>query len=177
MNPVSQIPQEPAPAGRPSNEAGYLTIVAALVLLALISLVGFSASRIAGNEVTLARNEFVYRRNFYRAEGAALEAADRLARIPDLRANPPSWLETATGLLDEETVKGYWDHSAAGGDPVVPEPGRVDPEHTLFLAGYEGVAPGASLDMSRPTIHTVSIFGRCTWDGTTIIKMGFRLAH
>jgi len=177
VNTLRQHSEEPVPAPLPASEAGYLTIVAALVLLALISLVGFSASRIAGTEVTLARNELVYKRNFYRAEGAALEAADRLARTQDLRANPPAWLETTTGLLDEETVTAYWDNSSAGGDPVVPEPARVDPEHALFLAGYEGPAPGASLDMSRPTIHAVSIFGRCSWDGTTVIKMGFRLAY
>ncbi len=159
------------------NENGYLTIVAALVILALISLIGFSSSRIAGTEVTLARNEYVYKRNFYRAEGAALEAADRLLRISDLRANPPRWMETVSGALDEETLPAYWEHTTAGGDPVVPEPAHIDPEHALFLAGHEGVAPGASLDMSRPTIHAISIFGRCTGDGTSIIKMGFRAAY
>ncbi|MEJ5360094.1 MAG: hypothetical protein WHT06_15650 [Desulfobacterales bacterium] len=159
------------------NEEGYLTIVAALVILTLISLIGFSSSRIAGTEVSLARNELVYKRNFYRAEGAVLEAADRLHHIADLRANPPRWMETITGALDEETLSSYWDHTAENGDPVVPEPARVDPEQARFLAGHEGVAPGASLDMSRPTIHAISIFGRCTGDGTSIIKMGFRAAY
>lgn len=167
----------PHGSGPLQNEEGYLTIVAALVILTLISLIGFSSSRIAGTEVTLARNELVYKRNFYRAEGAALEAADRLLRTADLRANPPRWMETVTGALDEETLPDYWNHTVDDGDPVVPESARVDPDHAAFLAGYEGVAPGASLDMSRPTIHAISIFGRCTGDGTSIIKMGFRTAY
>lgn len=160
-----------------NNEDGYLTIVAALVILALLTVIGISASRVASTEATMARNEAVYKRNFYLAEGAALEAADRLAKHGNLNDNPEAWMEMVTGNLDIDNLKYYWDNSVASGDSVIPEPSKADLGHTHFLVGHDGVAHGSSLDMSKPTIHAIAVYGRCVWEGTAIIKMGYRAAY
>jgi type II secretory pathway pseudopilin PulG len=159
------------------NEDGYLTIVAALVILALLTVIGISASRVASTEVTMARNEVVYKRNFYLAEGAALEAADRLAKNGNLKDNSEAWMEMVTGNLDTDSLRYYWDNSTAAGDTVIPEPSEVDLGHTHFLVGHDGVAHGSSLDMSKPTIHAIAIYGRCVWEGSAIVKMGYRAAY
>jgi len=90
------------------NENGYLAIIGALVILTLISVISISASRVANTEVSLARNEVVYQRNFYLAEGAALEAADHLTQYGNLRENTQAWMEMATGDLNIDNVKYYW---------------------------------------------------------------------
>jgi hypothetical protein len=159
------------------NENGFLVMIGALVILILISVISFSASRVANTEVIMAKNDVLYRRNFYLAEGAALEAADHLAHYGNLRENTRSWMEMATGDLDITSVKYYWDNTVANGDTVIPEPSEVDPTHTLYVIGHEGTAKGFSLDMDRPTVHSIAIYGRCEWDGVSIIKMGYQAAY
>jgi len=80
------------------NENGYLAIIGALVILSLITVISISASRVANTEVSMARNEVVYQRNFYLAEGAALEAADHLTQYGNLRENTQAWMEMVTGI-------------------------------------------------------------------------------
>jgi Tfp pilus assembly protein PilX len=159
------------------NENGYLAIIGALVILILISIISISASRVANTEVSLARNEVIYQRNFYLAEGAALEAADHLTQYGNLRENTQAWMEMATGDLDIDNVKYYWDNKVASGDTVIPEPSAVNLSHTLFIIGHEGTAKGFSLDMDKPTVHAIAIYGRCEWDGVSIIKMGYQAAY
>jgi len=159
------------------NESGSLAIIGALVILILISVISISASRVANTEIFLARNEVVYQRNFYLAEGAALEAADHLTQYGNLRENTQAWMEMVTGDLDTDNVKYYWDNTVVSGDTVIPEPSEVDQSHTLFIIGHEGTAKGFSLDMDKPTVHAIAIYGRCEWDGVSIIKMGYQAAY
>jgi hypothetical protein len=159
------------------NEDGYLAIVTALLILTLLTLIGISASRVAFTEAAMARNEVIYKRNFYLAEGAALEAADHLTRYGNLRDNSKPWMEMITGNLDVDSLRFYWDNSIAAGDTVIPQPSKVNPDHTLFLIGHDGIGEGSSLDMSKSSIHSIAIYGRCDWDGTSIIKMGYQAAY
>lgn len=159
------------------NEDGHLAVIGALVLLTLLTVVSISASLVAKTEVAIARNEFVYRRNFYLAEGAALEAADHLGAHGNLGENIPAWMERSTGDVDMDSVQQYWGHTAAEGDTVIPEASIVDPNHTLFMVAHEGTARGFSLSMDRPTVHSLSIYGRCAWNGVSVIKMGCQAAY
>jgi hypothetical protein len=159
------------------NEGGYLAIVGALVILTLLTVIGISASQVGITEVTMARNAAVYRRNFYLAEGAALEAADHLSRYGNLEENRQPWMEMVTGELTMDSVREYWNHSVASGDTVIPEASVVDLNHTLFIIGHEGTAKGFSISMGRPTAHSIAIYGRCAWNGGAVIKMGYQAAY
>jgi hypothetical protein len=156
------------------NENGYIAIVATLAILSLLTVIGISASRVANNELARARNEVVHKRNFHLAEGAALEAADRLYSDSSFKDHPQPWMEMVTGTLDIDSLKYYWDNTAAQGDTVIPKPSEVDSIHTVYLAGHEGIASGHSLSADKPTVHAIGIYGRCNWDGVTIIKLGYR---
>ncbi len=160
-----------------NNEDGYLAIIGALVILALVTIISISASRLANTEVTMARNEVVYRRNFYLAEGAALEAADHLTRYGNLAENLQPWMEMATGEMNMDSVREYWDNTAVSGDKVIPEASVVDPNHTLFIIGHEGTSRGFSISMDKPTVHAIAIYGRCAWNGISVVKMGFQAAY
>jgi hypothetical protein len=139
----------------------------------LVTIIGVSASRVAVSEAVMTRNEIIFKRNFYLAEGAALEAVDHLNRYGNLRDNHKKWMEMGTDKLTAENVNHYWTKSVAAGDTVIPEPGQVNPERTLFLIAHDGIGTGSSLDMSKPTIHFISVYSRCDWDGTSIIKIGY----
>lgn len=160
-----------------NNEDGYLAITAALVFLALLTVMSISASRVGITEITIAGNEVIYRRNFYLAEGAVLEAADHLTRYGNLEENLQPWMEMATGELNIDNVSEYWNHTAADGDPVIPEATVADSDHAHFIIGHEGVAKGFSISMGRPTAHSIGIYGRCVWNGVTVIKMGYQAAY
>lgn len=156
---------------RMDSEGGYLAIIAALGILALMSVICISVSRVAGNEVAMSGNQTVYQRNFYLAEGAAMEAVDILDNTADIRGSDIGWLDRAAKSLRVDNVATYWDNAA--GEAVVPRASEIDPAHTLFVAGVEGVAPGYSLDMEKPRIHAFGIYGRCVWNGTAVIKIGY----
>jgi hypothetical protein len=159
------------------NEDGYIAILAAIVILILLTIIGISASRVASTEVTMSRNEVVFKRNFYLAEGAALEAADRLTHYGNLDDHQQPWMEMVTGNLELDSLQSYWDNSTAAGDSVVPEPSQLDPNRTLFLVGHEGIAQGSTVDMEKAKVHSIAIYGRCEWNGVAIIKMGYRAAY
>jgi Tfp pilus assembly protein PilX len=156
-----------------NSQDGYVAIVAALVILTLLAIISFSASRVANNEVTTARNESVHQRNFYLAEGAAMEAVDRLANTANLKDNVPDWMEKVAGSLEVDTLRSYLNDKVA----VKPQASAVDANRTKFVAGLEGVAPGGSLGMHTPTVYILGIYGRCEWNGESIVKIGYRAVY
>jgi hypothetical protein len=74
--------------------------------------------------------------------------------------------------INDNTVFGYW----ADDDPnrvIVPQTAVVDNDHTSFMAVHHSSGTGNSLDMSKPTKHTFSIYGRCKDRGEVILKVGY----
>jgi hypothetical protein len=161
-------------AGSFTSQDGHVAIVAALVILTLIAIISFSASRVANNEVTMARNESVHQRNLYLAEGAAMEAVDRLVNTLNLKDNVPGWMEKVAGNLDVDTLRSY----LSGNETVKPRASEVNAANrATFVAGLEGVAPGGSLGMNTPTVFILGVYGRCEWDGESIVKIGYRAVY
>jgi len=156
-----------------NSQDGHVAIVAALVILTLLAIISFSASRVANNEVTTARNESVHQRNFYLAEGAAMEAVDRLVNTANLKDNVPDWMEKVAGGLEVDTLRSYLNDKEA----VKPQASAVEANRTKFVAGLEGVAPGGSLGMHTPTVFILGIYGRCEWNGESIVKIGYRAVY
>ena len=159
------------------NEDGYMTILVALMILALLTVLGVAATRSANTEVLMSGNEIRYQRSFYRAEGAAMEAADRLQNAASLADSPPAWIESTVGKLTIDTVSDYWDNNHGQGDIVIPQASEIDLNHTLYVVGTEKTGSGNSLGLGTPSIRSLSIYGRCEWDGVTTIKVGYLVAY
>ena len=160
-----------------TDEDGYMAILATMMILALLTIIGAAASRTANTEVLMAGHEIRYQRNFYRAEGAAMEAADILHHATGLADKLPAWIDPVVGNLTIERLREYWDNDASRGDAVIPAAAQLDKDHTLFVAATEGIAPGGSLGMDTPTVHALAIYGRCQWDGVAIVKVGYLVAY
>jgi len=121
------------------NENGYLAIMGALVILTLLTVIGISASRVGITEVTMARNEVVYRRNFYLAEGAALEAADHLARYGNLEEKHQSLQAFIQKTVAGSTRSDHrTDPPVHGHDPRLPQ----SPDHPGHHPVGSGALPG-----------------------------------
>ena len=69
-------------------EGGFITVVIVLMMLILITIVGISAINMAMIESSIVRTDGLYKRNFYLAESAAYEAAQRLENTPMTETNP-----------------------------------------------------------------------------------------
>jgi Tfp pilus assembly protein PilX len=149
------------------NEDGYFLIMATLMILVLLTILGIAASRTANTEISVAANDTVYQRNFYLAEGAVMEAVDRLKQAKDLEDDSPAWFSKNVGEINAENAETYLDAEEAGKSAL------DDTGQTRYVGGVEAIGRGYSLDMEKVTAHTIGIYGRCEKRGKTMIKVGY----
>jgi hypothetical protein len=155
-----------------NNEDG-IAVVIAILILALLTIMGISANRISNTEVQIAVNEVIYQQHLYRAEGATMEAVELLETSPDPNAAGLTWLRT---ILPPPTQADIQDWQF-GGSPsptlaVIDEPGSADVD---YIAVSEGIASGSSLDVGSSRVHQYAIYGRSTQPnrGTTMVQVGY----
>jgi hypothetical protein len=149
-----------------TNEKGYFLIVSTIMLLALLTIISVAATNTANTEVQIAGNDTIYQRNLYLAEGAAMEAVDRLEN----EASPRSLSFVAPGVksVSDSTYQSHWDAA---------QPAAIDGSgETRFVAGYEGTPPGYSLGIGKSRVHGFAVYGRTQRQGRTTIKLGYRKA-
>jgi hypothetical protein len=160
-----------------NNEEGAVLIVA-LMMLVVLSFLGFSASTTSQIETKIAGNERFYKQDLYFSDGAAMEGAQIMSDFAgDLRTAPfaGQWLH-ALGTLTEANIRDidntWWN---AGSNSQV---SIVDPD-SRFMALSMGIARGSSLSAGSPSIHQYRLYGRrrpanqgrfCT------VEVGFRKA-
>ena len=158
------------------NENGALMILITVMLLVLLTVISIAASRTANIETKIASNEFAYQRCFYNAEGAVMEAVDLLDTTVNPMETLPAWMGEDSVVLNDDTVFSYWQDDA-GTDDVVPQSSVVDATDSGFMSVHQGVLPGSSLAMSKPTKHSFSIYGRCENDGMVMLSVGYANAY
>ena len=160
------------------NEQGAVMILITVMLLVLITIISMAALKTANTEVLISGNEYVYQRNFFHAEGAAMEAVDLIAS----EANPTqafsNWISMDKSLIDDKAVFGWWEEDHEGS--VTPKKSSITSdiasEDISFTAVHQIIA-GDSLDASKPSKHTFSIYGRGKSRGVSIIKVGYTKAY
>jgi len=159
------------------NEDGAVIIFVAILILALLSIISIAASNTANIEVLIAGNEYGHKQNFYQAEGAAMEAIDKLEAIADPYDTPLVWMEKLMRVLEDDNLNLYWakldDPDSTG---AVPAASSADTGNTHYMAGAEGIVGGASLGLGGSSVHGYAIYGRCENNGVVSIKVGYRKA-
>lgn len=162
------------------NEEGSV-IVIALLILVLLTIIGISGTNTTVTELGIVRNEAIYKQNFFRAEAAAVNAAqlledeDNATLLRDLPYGPfgKEWLRNDFNDLPDPVniaSDANWDDGIDFSEQAIDFDNR-------FLAFYQGVASGSTLGMDGSTLHDFSIFGRSQKDGVggaAIIEMGYR---
>ena len=154
------------------NERGNFLILATIMLLALLTIISIAATRTASTEVQIAGNDTVYQRNLYLAEGAALEAVDRLQNATDPR-DPVEvpFVDPGLKTIDDENFMTDWKDNSVAVTTSLDSSGK-----TGFRAGYAGTPAGHSLGIGKPRVHEFAVYGRTEKQGVTTIKIGYRRA-
>lgn len=156
------------------NEDGSVLVVA-LVMLVLLTIIGISASTTSTIEIQIAGNEKIYKQNFFRAEGGAMDGVQTLEN-------------TATPLTDLAQI-----NCSSSVDPCVLMTAPTDAEirdnnfptnrtqsldaQSNFFAYEVGPAKGSSIAMSKSKVFEYEIYGRSNQtNGQVVIAVGYRKA-
>jgi hypothetical protein len=155
-----------------NNEDGVV-IIAALMVLVLLTIVGIAATHTSNTEVKIATHELIYQMNFYQAEGATLEAMDAMDSEDDPKNNPPSYLYEK-GAFDKLTMPydpDFW--KGSGPEPSgLPDTKFVVVSEGLIVTGGKN-STGAGEDEG---VYGYTIYGHCEPDdrGATTVEIGYR---
>lgn len=163
------------PLNRANSEQGFV-LVTALLIMVLLTVLGIAATNTTIVELRIAANERDYKRNLYKAEGAAMEAAqiledepDREELLPGITTNP--WLKS----VDDPLYATPLDLMTLVGGPAALADAVSDVRHATFARGVVKGAKGASLSMSGSTVREYSIYGGSEErGGRVMIDIGYK---
>ena len=95
------------------NEQGVV-MIATLLVLVLLTIVGIASLNLSNTEIQIAGHQVAYQQNFYRTEGAIVEAVALLDGESDPKADPPSWLEPNLDAITDEDIKNdiFWENGS-----------------------------------------------------------------
>jgi hypothetical protein len=159
------------------NEEGVV-MIAALLILVLLTIIGIASTNISNTEVKIAVHELIHQQNFYRAEGATLQALDLMEGTgnPETEDPPLTWmtqtLANSDNLLDTGALydSAFWESGSAD---ATPEESTFSDTRFVVVAG--GIVEGESLDMGSTKIHDYTIIGRSAPPnrGAVTIEVGY----
>jgi hypothetical protein len=157
-----------------NNENGS-AIVLALMLLALLTVMGIWSTRKSNIETLIAGNEVARKQTFYRTEGGVIEGGFAIADADTnaLRGRTPAWLYEASAAPDM-TDPANWDFDQVGGDDTA-VPTTIDPE-VGFCALDKGITSGDSLVMTGATqVRTYAVYSfHDSRMGQALIEVGYK---
>ena len=154
------------------KEENGVVVVIALIMLVFLTLLGISATSTTQTEMCIAQNENTFRKNLYSAECAAMAGAQALENETDVSALEnlsPDWLHSS---LPDSDIR-----SDTNWDPSNGHSNQVLDETTRYLAVYQGIAGGSSLDIGAQStsLRDFVIYGCSTTNhGEALIEVGYR---
>ena len=159
------------------NEEGAV-MIAALLILVLLTIIGIASTNISNTEVKIATHELIHQQNFYRAEGATLQALDLMEGEdnPETVDPPLTWLTQSLANSDNLLTSGdlynstFWESGSAD---ATPEGSTFSDTNFVVVSG--GIVEGESLDMGSTKIHSYTIYGRSAPPrrGAVTVEVGY----
>lgn len=164
-----------------TNEEGSVLLLT-LALLILLTIAGLGILSTTDTDLQITQNDRCFKQNLTRAESAVMEAAQIMAYYEDTTSKlKPSdagvlaWIEAAG--FDPFGADQWVSDST---DPTV-QTAQLSKHYTdsasAYSATYEGIAPGASLDLSSPTtMRQYEVIGRSEQcNGLLDVIAGYRI--
>jgi hypothetical protein len=156
------------------DERGSIMPIA-LVLLLLLTMIGIAATMTSEVEIRIAGNELTYKENLYFAEGAAMAGVQMLQNETDTSVLKDLSLNWLHGSLPDANITSAvnWDLDNNNANQALADGGG----YTGYLAVYQGIAPGGSLDIGGTTtsLHNYTVYGRSARKkGEAIIELGYK---
>ncbi len=163
------------------NEEGSIIIMSLLVLVVL-SIVGFSANRTSTTEMQIVRNDATYQQNFYLAESGATQAAQMLNNNNNrtaLQNRTPVWLNALQDVDadNNNNVDDYGSWFDSSGGSQTGDVSNLSGDTTLEYAAVDlGPAAGQPLGINTPKVHNFTIvgIGNRSGRGQIIVEIGYR---
>ena len=148
-------------------------VLFSMMILMLLTIISYAASKTANTEVKIARNEYLYHNNFYCAEGAVVESIDKMEALKAIDVADFDWMMSKSPKVDNNPeLFEYWVDDQKTAEDAVPETATVC-SSAEFVTIHQGVLAGSSLDMSKPTTHAFAVYGRSNNRGLVMIKVGY----
>ena len=161
-----------------NNEEGS-AIMIALIILVLLTLIGTVSTNNTVIELQIVRNEAIYRQNFYKAEGAVVELGQFMEDNDISTPASYDWLTDIAAAANMEAL-GNWDLTVGTGNAQLSDnmdAGDHPNNYTSQAAISNGIADGASLDMTATNLFDYSVYGifnSTVGQGRSLIMMGYR---
>ncbi len=134
-------------------------MVIALLIMAILTILGISAINQSNIDLMIARNEREYKQNFFRAEGAMNEAIQRIDNADADDLLPES--TTLDWLNDDSVWPGTAIRNPTNWNAGNSEPAVVDLNNARYAVRTAGLAGGASLDITAPSqLYEFEIHGQ-----------------
>jgi Tfp pilus assembly protein PilX len=162
------------PAALIKSEEGSVMVVA-LIVLAMLTIIGISASNTSTTELQIVRNDLFYRINFYKAEAAAREGAQtvaNLARTSPTEVNPG---QTTQSWLVDPAVEGINMHQIAAVEAIGQNSSVVADAATTYAAAFVGRTGSVAAENESQVYH-FNLYGlHADDDGRALIEMGYKV--
>ena len=155
-----------------NNEEGSV-IIAALMILVLLTIIGIASTNVSNTEVKISTHNLIHQQNFYRAEGATMEAVHQMETM-----GTPSfgWL-TQTVQSTETLINSgdlynstFWESGSAEATPATSTLADSN-----YAGGYGGLLPGEPLEIGSTKRHRYAIYGRSAPPnrGAVTVEIGY----
>jgi type II secretory pathway pseudopilin PulG len=176
-----------------NNEEGAV-IIAALMVLVLLTIIGIASTNVSNTEVKIATHELIHQQNLYQAEGATLLALVEMEKLDNPKLTDPTWLWQST---DADSVFTVFEPEMAYNDDlwngdafeyevegtmttVMPDstPETVAGElfsDSRYFVVYRGVLPKEPLEIGVTKRYRFDIYGRCAPRnrGAVAVEIGY----
>lgn len=169
------------------NQEGSAIVIAVMILM-LLTIMGLMATNLNVTENLIVRNDVIYKRNFYRAEAAATEAALRIENSVLIDHNQMittlTWLAGFNAIDFTNIANWNWDTVDPNQNAAVPDiintgtsnlGGALTSDDTYMAMAFGGVSTGSSLKVTAGTkLYSFTAYGYCIDQGETLISLGYR---
>jgi len=162
------------PADLIKSEEGSVMVVA-LIVLAMLTIIGISASNTSTTELQIVRNDLLYRINFYKAEAAAREGAQTVANLAKTSPDEVNPGQTTQGWLVDPAEEGI-DMTTIADVQGVAEPSNVVADAaTAYAAAFVGRTGSVAAENESQVYH-FNLYGlHADDDGRAFIEMGYKV--
>ena len=160
------------------NENGSVMLIA-LLIMALLTIIGVSAINDTTTELQIARNDAIYKINFFQADGSARQAVQMLEDTANPGTNliPSSssitWLQDTDYNPDAQD----WEFSGASQNAAQSDfPGNRG-SSAGYLVEFRGIAAGSGKRYDGITnLYEYRVYGRSSYnDGDCMVMTGYRI--
>lgn len=176
------------------NNEGGAVIIAALMVLVLLTIIGIASTNVSNTEVKIATHELIHQQNLYQAEGATLIALEEMEKLANPKEADPSWLwqrtdsDSVFAVFDPDMAYhgALWDGDSFEYDDegtivtITPDSTPETVSETIisdsrFFVNYRGILPKEPLEIGVTKRYRFDIYGRCAPRnrGAVAVEIGY----